>query len=106
MAKCERCGTGGFDMRVMHADEKKQFVGPCCVKVNADINAAFSNDLEYGLEFSSHMGLRAYASYGGLSIEFKKTQEELRKWTETSTQEQEAPSQVEATRSPESSMAN
>src|SRR2546428_12663555 len=89
MAKCERCGTAGLDMRNMQVDaEKKQFVGPCCVKSN--INKAFSNDVEYGIEFSSHMGLRAYGSYGGLSVEFKKTSEELKQWMEPQTnQEQE-----------------
>lgn len=81
MAMCEKCGKSGLDMRDMRVDqEKKSFVGPCCIKI--DPMAFDKNEVSYGVEFSSHMGVRAYASYGGLSIEFKKTKKEIQEWME------------------------
>lgn len=86
MALCEKCGTGGHDMREMQVDrEKKTFVGPCCVK--ADPEKLFDRtEFHYGLEMSSHMGIKAYASYGGLTVEFKKTTEDIQKWFQENSQ--------------------
>lgn len=88
MAQCEKCGSGGHDMRDMLTDrEKKTFVGPCCVK--ADPTKLFEQaEFHYGLEVSSHMGVKAYASYGGLTVEFKKTKEEIQTWLDQAKQEQ------------------
>lgn len=88
MAQCEKCGTGGHDMRDMQTDaEKKKFIGPCCVK--ADPTKLFENsEFHYGLEVSSHMGVKAYASYGGLTVEFKKTKEEIQRWMDQAKQEE------------------
>ncbi len=83
MAQCEQCGTKGFDMREMNVDqEKRTFVGPCCNKT-----PAVKEEIQYGIEFSSHMGLKAYATYGGLTLEFKRTREELKAWLESGKQE-------------------
>lgn len=83
MAQCEQCGTKGFDMRDMKVDqEKRTFVGPCCNKT-----PVVKEEIEYGIEFSSHMGLKAYATYGGLTLEFKRTREELKAWLESGKQE-------------------
>ena len=79
MAMCEKCGSSGFDMREMRVGEdKKTFIGPCCLK--ADPSRA-TQDVEYGIELSSHLGLKAYVRYGGLSLEFKRTIEELKSWS-------------------------
>lgn len=113
MAKCERCGTGGFDMREMSADmTTQQFIGPCCTQERP---AQKKEEVQYGLELSSHMGLRAYISYGGLNLEFKKTNEELKQWMEKprevqQVEQQEVPQpplvEMSATNSEESQMKN
>ena len=88
MAQCEKCGSTGHDMREMSADaEKKMFIGPCCVKANPALFG--SEELHYGVEVSSHMGVRAYATYGGLTLEFKKSKEEIQSWFKEQTQETE-----------------
>lgn len=89
MAQCEKCGTVGHDMREMQVDsEKKTFVGPCCVK--ADPQKLFDKtEFHYGLEVSSHMGVKAYASYGGLTVEFKKSSEDIQRWFQENKQETE-----------------
>lgn len=66
-------------MRNMQVDpENKTFVGPCCLTAQPTMGVPA---VEYGVEFSSHMGLKAYVTYNGLTMEFKKTREELKAWT-------------------------
>lgn len=91
MAICEKCGTKGFDMREMSTNaEKTMFIGPCCVR--AEPNKLFeSNDVQYGLEISSHMGVKAYVTYGGLTLEFKKTREEISQWMDQNMEKKEIP---------------
>lgn len=91
MAQCEKCGTGGHDMREMGLGQDDQgrqiFVGPCCVKV--DRSKMDQTEIHYGLEISSHMGIKAYVSYGGLTVEFKKTAEDIRQWLQESERKKE-----------------
>ena len=85
MAMCEKCGKSGLDMRDMRSDpDKGVFVGPCCFKIDP---MAFvdPSPVSYGVEFSSHMGIRAYVSYSGLTVEFKKTKKEIDEWMQIPT---------------------
>lgn len=106
MAQCEKCGSTGHDMRDMMADaERKTFVGPCCVR--ADAAKMFEkSEVQYGIEISSHMGVRAYASYNGLSVEFKKTKEEIASWVQETKKEMEVNPTPETEQTVESSVLN
>lgn len=106
MAQCERCGTSGHDMRDMSTDQdKKMFIGPCCVK--ADPSKFFdSSKINYGIEISSHMGVRAYATYGGFSVEFKKTAEEINKWIQETQSQMETPPPTQETQTEQTTVLN
>jgi len=105
MAQCENCGSKGHDMRDMASDaEKKMFIGPCCVSANS-AQMFEKSELHYGLEISSHMGVRAYATYNGLSVEFKKSKEEIQTWLQE-TKEEVQPNPVESQTSSESQIRN
>lgn len=96
MALCEKCGKSGHDMRDMVADKEKQmFIGPCCIKAQPAVLFQ-DTEIQFGVEVSSHMGIRAYASYGGLSVEFKKTKEEVQQWLEKTPEETMTPSETPA----------
>lgn len=117
MALCEKCGSSGHDMKNMKVDDdNKTFVGPCCVKIDPE-KLFDQTEVQYGVEFSSHVGLKAYATYGGFTVEFKKTKEELNKWlgqkksTPQEVTEEQAPQEPEVTTSaipmpPRTSMPN
>lgn len=94
MAYCENCGTKGHDPRVLVVVKNKddQFIlaGPCCV---VQQQAQTPPDIEYGLELSSHYGLIAYAKYGGLKMEYRRTPEQLKQWFGPNQQPQEQSTQ-------------
>jgi len=79
MAMCEKCGLTGYNMKDMRVDTQQQFVGPCCFGPQIQ-----TEELEYGIEISSHTGIHVYANYKGLSLQFKKTKEEIQQWMEAS----------------------
>lgn len=99
MAHCERCGTAGFEPNAMFIDlETKMFVGGCCtplskafvpITVSAHprppmqvINLPPNGDVEYGMEISNKVGVRAYVNYAGLSVQFEKTPTEIKEWAQ------------------------
>lgn len=76
MASCERCKTSGISAEMMRVGEvagEKILIGPCCQELVG------MPQLNYHLEFSSENGLVATAEYGGLKVEYKKSQEQLRR---------------------------
>jgi hypothetical protein len=85
MAYCEQCGRTGFDPRQMRVDEEKRtFLGPCCTKVVelAPPGVVPPADWDCGIEVSKNTGILAYASYGGMKLEFKRSPAELQAWWE------------------------
>jgi hypothetical protein len=88
MAYCEKCGQKGFDPRQMRVDDVNRiFVGPCCLTVveiappgGGIIGEVKPAEWDYGIEVSKHMGVVAYAAYGGMKVEFKRTAQELQGW--------------------------
>ena len=90
MAYCEKCGQKGYEPQQMRVDEaNRQFLGPCCAKVveiAPPIGTVKTDEVDYGIELSKSMGLRAYVAYGGLSLQFKRTPVELKdQWDRTVT---------------------
>ena len=98
MAMCEKCQKNGFVPYQMSIDPVEQkFIGPCCAPVTAGVMPvvqppAPSNvrllqpvqpaDVEYGVEVSSKVGVRAYANYHGLQLSFERTPTQIKKWAE------------------------
>ena len=88
MAYCENCGTKGHDPRQMAvATREGQYIliGPCC---SVPQQKPIQPELEYGFEFSSHYGLLAYAQFGGVKVEYRKTPEQLAAWFRPELQQQ------------------
>lgn len=88
MAYCESCNKKGFDPRVMRVDtERRIFVGPCCAQDSGgnvvQLLRQEDAEVDYGLEVSKHLGVLAYAEYGGLRLEFRRTAEEVKKFWES-----------------------
>lgn len=81
MAYCENCGTKGHDPRTMAVAQNttSQFIliGPCC---QVRHQTPPQQELEYGLEFSSHYGLLAYMQYQGMKLEYRRTPEQMAAW--------------------------
>lgn len=97
MATCEKCNTGGWHPDAMFIDiDAKGFIGPCCTSRTTHyvpitvatqprppmqvIQMPPKGDVEYGLEVSNKVGIRAYVNYAGLSLQFEKTPTEIREW--------------------------
>lgn len=98
MAMCELCGTSGLDPKAMFIDvDSSMFIGACCtpksqkfvpVIVQAQPRPPMQvlhmparlDDVEYGLELSNKVGVRAYVNYAGLSLQFEKTPAEIKSW--------------------------
>jgi hypothetical protein len=99
MAACEKCGKSGFVPYQMFIDPVEQkFVGPCCATVGAQVHVVQPpapsapaqihvlsppDDVEYGIEVSNKVGVRAFANYHGLEVTFERSPDEIRKWAET-----------------------
>lgn len=98
MAYCERCGKTGFTPGEMAVNtQEKIFVGPCCMK-DVDVPAlsavgpqpptnvialpANLDDVDYGIEVSNKVGVRAYVQYSGFQLSFEKSPKEIRKWAQ------------------------
>lgn len=81
MAECERCHTKGYLPHQMHADQLgTMLLGPCCQRVDAlppSEAAVAEDDLVYGVEISSK-GLKAYAQWQGLRLEFNRSPAQLK----------------------------
>lgn len=99
MAYCEKCNKQGFSPNQMYVDqEKKIFVGPCCA--TEELTPAMHvvgdtpvpkpgtviqiprnlNDVDYGLEISNSVGVRAYVQYSGFQLSFERSPYEIKKW--------------------------
>lgn len=81
MASCENCHTSGIKAENMRVVEEfdggpKFLIGPCCVGAPIQFGRP---EMVYHLEFSSTNGLVARVEYGDLKVEYKKTQEQLRR---------------------------
>ncbi len=99
MAMCEKCKTNGFVPYQMAIDPIEQiFIGPCCApkvlnarpvqqpstpaNVHVLIPVNPTNEVEYGVEVSNKIGIRAYANYYGLQVSFERTPDQIKKWAE------------------------
>jgi hypothetical protein len=96
MAMCEKCGKSGYVPYQMSIDPTEQkFVGPCCAgqTVGAHLvqgppapvrllQAVQPDDVEYGVEVSSKVGVRAYANYHGLQLSFERTPTQIKQWAQ------------------------
>jgi hypothetical protein len=80
MAYCENCGSKGHDPRQLAVATKEgQFIliGPCCSIPQQNPQEP---ETEYGLELSSHYGLLAYAKFGGMKVEYRRTPDQMKAW--------------------------
>lgn len=99
MATCEKCGSKGHEPRKMFIEmESKSFVGECCLDkcslyIPVDpskhpmphelfVLPESSDDIEYGVELSNKIGVRAFVAYGGLNLAFNRTPQQIRTWAE------------------------
>jgi hypothetical protein len=99
MAMCEKCGKNGFVPYQMAIDPIEQkFIGPCCKDLVANVHVLqqppapapihiltpvrSTDEVEYGLEMSNKIGVRAYANYHGLQVSFERTPVQIKKWAE------------------------
>lgn len=97
MAMCEKCGKNGFVPYQMAIDPVEQkFIGPCCkeqtvnahviqppappAQVHVLVPVKATDEVEYGLELSNKVGVRAFANYHGLQLSFERSPEQIRKW--------------------------
>lgn len=96
MAMCEKCGKNGYLPTAMSVDpERDQFVGPCCADQSKTFRVAEprgalppmqviklppKGDVEYGLEVSNKVGVRAFVNWAGFSLQFERTPTELTDW--------------------------
>lgn len=78
MASCENCHTRGIKAEDIKVHEfpggEKILIGPCCFGEQVRMVP----QLDYHFEVSSKNGIVAQVEYGGLKVEYKKTNEELR----------------------------
>lgn len=94
MAMCESCNKGGFTPVEMFV-HGEHFVGPCCAKpgmrqvfplpgsMPATIHVLPNQeDVEYGIEVSNKVGVRAFANYHGLAVSFERSPAQIREWAE------------------------
>lgn len=95
MAMCEQCGKNGYVPFQMFVQFDK-FVGPCCKEAGAHsiqppsppasvhvlVPVKATDEVEYGLELSNKIGIRAYANYHGLQLSYERSPEQLKKWAE------------------------
>lgn len=99
MAMCEKCGKNGFVPYQMSIDPAEQkFIGPCCSELVAHVHhlqqppapapihilvpVKSSDEVEYGVEVSNKIGVRAFANYHGLQVSFERSPAQLQKWAE------------------------
>ena len=92
MAMCEVCSKSGYLPEFMSIRDQI-FVGPCC-QTSSDLPVNFRrgpqiinlpikpDDVEYGFELSNKAGVKAYATYGGLSLQFERSPSQIRRWME------------------------
>lgn len=92
MASCENCKRSGIppeQMMVVGVSQvpgaEKILIGPCC------IGAPVEPQMNYHFELSSKRGLIATMSFGGLSLQYKKSPEELRQVFSPADMQQEDP---------------
>ena len=79
MAYCENCKSSGHDPRTLVVAKQGEafiLIGPCCLVPQQPPPPP--PEMEYGLEVSSHYGLLAYASFGGMKVEYRRSPEQLR----------------------------
>lgn len=91
MAMCEMCKRDNYKPLEMFVGiDQGIFIGPCCslktkcVPVNRPqihILPA-QDDVEYGMEVSNKIGVKAYVAYGGLQVSFERSPREIRAWAE------------------------
>jgi hypothetical protein len=97
MAYCEECGKTGYTPNDMLVNqEKKIFIGPCCQR-DVPVPKAIgpqpppgemrvihlpknTDDVEFGMEISNKIGVRAYVNYSGLQLSFERSPSEIQKW--------------------------
>lgn len=69
MAYCEACGATGLNRKEMRVDTK--------AKLMVCITCFEKDDIKLGVEMSSKAGVKAYLTYNGFSIEYKKDWDKL-----------------------------
>jgi hypothetical protein len=88
--KCENCNQAGLKLEDVHV-QNDMFVGRCCVQQGAvklvpppaQVHVLpAQDDVEYGVEISNKVGIRAYANYHGLQVSFERTPRQLQDWAE------------------------
>lgn len=97
MAYCEECGKTGYNPNEMLVNrEKKIFIGPCCQR-DVPVPEAIgpqppphevrvihlprdADEVEYGIEVSNKVGVRAFVNYAGLQLSFERSPSEIKKW--------------------------
>ena len=95
MAMCEKCNTKGYEPSQMYIDwDDKSFVGPCCTgkvrnlrslpSAQVAILPARQDDVEYGVELSNKVGVKAFVRMGGLDVSFERSPKQLKTWAEES----------------------
>jgi hypothetical protein len=91
MAMCEKCQKAGYDPKAMFI-EGDQFIGVCCagpysrkvITPPAEVHVlpTQSDEIEYGIEVSNKVGVRAYANYQGLQLSFERSPQQLTAWAQ------------------------
>lgn len=92
MAMCEQCGKNGYVPFQMFVQFDK-FVGPCCkedgahsvqppvpANVHVLVPVKQTDEVEYGVELSNKVGIRAFANYHGLQVTYERSPEQIKKW--------------------------
>lgn len=90
MAMCEKCNKTGYTPQQM-AILGEMFFGPCCATPDmrpvappqygqVHVLPTQQDAVEYGIEISNRVGIRAYAHYHGLSIEYERSPQQIEGW--------------------------
>jgi hypothetical protein len=93
MAVCEKCKnpTNYQPHEMFVALDEHLFIGPCCAPTTRSIPVRSpaevhilpaSDDVEYGLEISNRIGVKAYVNYAGLQLSFERSPREIKTWAQ------------------------
>ena len=98
MAMCEKCKnpTNYTPNEMFVSLEGQMFVGPCCAPTThcvpvrrRDFQPAQvlpfkpqEQQLDYGIELSNKVGVRAWVNYEGLQLSFERDPKQLKDWAE------------------------